>query len=419
MRLFQPLRLPPVALLWGGLSLSAMGDQIFGVALSWIATDVFGAAAGYLVALQALTILLVALFSGNLADRWDPLRCMLGADLVRAAALLLLVGLWLALASPTAPGLALTVIVLAIGQALFQPALQSVLPALVGQPGLLPAANGLFDGTDRSARLLGPGLLAILAGAIPLMHFLTINAASFLLSAGALVLIMRHHRPAGLGGAAGATGALPALDGIRRGIRAMRRHRLLGYVLASAGPLQGAWFAVFFLGLPLLLQQDGHGIGTYGVLIAAYGGANLLSNLVCGSLELPQRPQFRMFGSSLLVGTGMAAFAFIGGLPAEWQMTGFLAAALVSGIAGPLKDIPVAVLRQSRIPAGEIQAATRAMLAATSTGTLAVMLALPALLAWLPLAPVLFGCGAVAFGVGLIGLIRHAGWQEAPDPAPP
>ncbi len=408
MRLFQPLRIPAIALLWGGLSLSAIGDQLYAVALSWIATDVFGPAAGYLSALQALTVLAVAIGAGGMADRLDALRLMVGADLLRALALLLPIGLALGTGSPTAAGLGAAVVLLAAGQALFQPALQSMLPRLTGDARLLPAANALFDGTDRSARLIGPGLLALLAGLLPMIHFLTINAASFLASAVALLLILRRHRPE-------AVPVPPAPRGIAilHGIRAMRRHPLLGYVLAGAGPLNGAWYAVFFLGLPLLLQRDGQGIGAYGALIATYGAANLLSNIVCGSLAMPARPQFRMFGSSMLVGAGMACFAGIGSLPEGWQWPAWLAASFVSGLAGPLKDIPVAVLRQSRIPGPDIPAATRAGLVANNGGMLVAMLAMPSLMRDDWLGPAVMGCGAVAFAVGAIGFIRFAGWREA------
>ncbi len=431
MRIFHPLRRPPVALLWGGLSFSAIGDQLYGVALAWIATGVLGAAAGYLSALQALTILLVALLSGGWADRRNQLLCMLGADLARAAVLLLLVALWLATGSPTAPGLAVAVVALAVGQALFQPALQSVLPALVGDAPLLPAANGLFDGTDRSARLLGPGLVALLAGSLPLVHFLSLDAVSFLVSATALSVIARSHplvhRPPvhqppvhRAGAPAGTPAGTEVLGSIRLGVRAMRRHPLLGYVLASAGPLNGAWYAVFFLGLPLLLkQQDVHGpgetgLGAYGMLISLYGCTNLLSNIVCGSRSLPARPQFQMFGGSLVVGAGMASFALFGLLPPEARLPAYAAAAALCGIGGPMKDIPVAVLRQSRMAAGEVPAATRAMLAANSLGVLAAMLLVLTLLTERTLPAVVGACGGVAFVVGAVGLIRHAGWLERP-----
>ena len=411
MRIFHPLRRPPVALLWAGLSLSAIGDQLYGVALTWIATGVFGAAAGYLSAMQALTILLVALLSGNWADRRDQLRFMLGADLARATVLVVLVTAWLAAGRPSALGLGATVVALAIGQALFYPAVQSVLPALVSEARLLPAANGLFDGTERSARLLGPGLIALLAGSIPLVHFMTIDAASFLVSAAALTVILRAYRPAGPSRRPGVSSV--GLDGILRGVTAMRHHPLLGFVLATAGPVNGAWFAVFFLGLPLLLEQQGvHGLGTYGLLISVYGATNLLSNIVCGSRDLPRRPQFQMFGSNLLVGAGMASFALFGALPSGWRLGAYVVASGVSGIAGPLKDIPVAVLRQSRIAAADIPAAARAGLAVNNMGILVTMVTVPLLLRVLPLAPVVFGCGAVVVGIGVLGLVRHAAWEE-------
>ncbi len=117
---------------------------------------------------------------------------MVGADLARAAILIVVVGSWLIAGRPTLAGLIAAVFVLAIGQAVFQPAMQTVLPSLVHDPRLLPAANGLLDATDRSARLLGPGLVALLAGILPVVHFLTLDAISFVASATALVFIARR-----------------------------------------------------------------------------------------------------------------------------------------------------------------------------------------------------------------------------------
>ena len=115
MRLLQPLRSPPIALLWGGMSLSAIGDQLYAVALSWIAVSVFGAAAGYLTALQGLVILLAALGIGRWADGWDPQASLIGADLVRAVTLLAVVAGWLASGGPGAVPLIAAVVVLAAG----------------------------------------------------------------------------------------------------------------------------------------------------------------------------------------------------------------------------------------------------------------------------------------------------------------
>ena len=403
-----------MALLWAGLSLSAVGDQLYALVLAWIATGVLGAAAGYLSALQAATVLTVAVLGGGWADGRHPLRLMLALDLARAAVLAALVLLWSATGAPSAAGLALTVVALAAGLALFNPAVQLVLPTLVADRALLPAANGLFDGTERSARLLGPGLLAVLGGSVPLMHFLTIDAATFLLSAAAVWCILR-----------GRSGAFPAASApvgpawrggvasMARGVRAARRHELLGYALAVTGPMNGVWYAVFFLGLPLLLKQQAiTGVGTYGLLISVYGATNLASNLICGSLELGRRPQVRMFASGMVLGVGMAAFAAFGWLLADWRLTAFVAASALAGVAGPMKDIPVAVLRQSRLAQADVPAAARAQMAAANLGTLVCLLAAPGLIGALGVAPVVFGCGAVSFLVGLIGLVRYRDWVE-------
>ena len=71
MRLLLPLRDGRVARLWSALALSAIGDQLYTVAMGWVAVGVFGAAAGYLSAVRAAIILLAAFFGGSLMDRWN------------------------------------------------------------------------------------------------------------------------------------------------------------------------------------------------------------------------------------------------------------------------------------------------------------------------------------------------------------
>ena len=173
MRILQPLRGRSMALLWGGLSLSAVGDQLYAVALTWIAVGVLGSNAGYLGALQAFVALLAVLFIGVWADRWEQMRGMIASDLASAAVLAGVVAATLITGRPGLTGLICAIVVLALGQAVFRPALQSVLPSVVDDTRLLPAANGLMDATQRIARLLGPGLVALLVADVPVIHFLT------------------------------------------------------------------------------------------------------------------------------------------------------------------------------------------------------------------------------------------------------
>lgn len=216
--------------------MSAVGDQLYAVALTWIDVQVFGAAAGYLSALSAL-MLLAVLGIGRWADGWRPRHSMVRADLARAAILLIAVAAWMAAAAPSGWMLIAAVLVLAAGQAVFQPAVQTVLPGLVRDPALLPAANGLLDTTDRSARLLGPGLVALLSGWLPVMHFLTLDALSFTGSAAALTMIGRRHADPPI---APVEDRQTLGQSILRGIRAVRSHRLLNFSFATTGCNNGA-----------------------------------------------------------------------------------------------------------------------------------------------------------------------------------
>ncbi len=418
MRIFHPLRSAPVALLWGGLSLSALGDQLYAVALTWIAVEVFGANAGYLSALQAGVALIAVFGIGRWADRWDQYRGMIAADLWRAGFLVVTVAVWLATGGPSALLLVAAIAALALGQAVFQPSLQLVLPSLVSDTKLLPAANGLLDATGRSARLLGPGLVALLAAFIPVVHFLTLDAISFLASAAALLLIGRL-RP-----------NMPRIrrverqtiwQGFFRGVQAMATHKLLGYFLAMAAVLNGTWYAVFFLGLPLMIERHGlagSGLGAYGLVLSAYGCGNLAATVYLGGRPLSPRPQFQMCGGNLVVGAGVVLLGLADLLPAPWLVFGFAAAAALGAIGGPMQDIPMAVLRQTRLPPTDTAAAMRAYMATTSLGILCAMLLAPALIAACGAVPVVIACGMTYSGVGALGLVLHGNWLE-PEPALP
>lgn len=414
MRLFEALRIAPVALLWSGLSLSALGDQLYAVALSWIAVDVFGEGAGYLRAFAALAGLLATLLVGSWADRLDQHWGMVTADLGRAGMLLVLVVVWQIAGAPTAAMLVAVILVLAVGEAMFRPALQTVLPHLVADRGLLQAANGLLDATDRSARLIGPGLIAVVASAVPMVGFFAIDAVSFLLSAAALLGIHRL-RP-----------DLPqtrlarpdsVLASILRGVRAMSAHQLMRFFLITVGPFNGAWVAVYYFVLPLMIAEQnpgGAGLAQYGFVISAYGCTNLASNLVLASRKLPENPQFMMNFGNLIVGVGILLIGLSSLLPPHWQLAGYCLSASIGAIGGPMKDLPMAVLRQTRLRAADMPSAMRAYLAASNAGTLLALAITPTLLIWLGNRPVVLLCAGVYFVVAGLGLVRFRHFVDRP-----
>jgi DHA3 family macrolide efflux protein-like MFS transporter len=422
MRILRPLRGRSMALLWGGLSFSAVGDQLYAVALTWIAVGVLGSNAGYLSALQAFIALLAVLFIGIWADRWEQLRGMIASDLASAAVLVGVVVAALVSGKPSVTGLIVAIVVLATGQAVFRPALQSVLPSVVEDTHLLPAANGLLDATGRIARLLGPGLVALLVSAVPVIHFLTIDALTFLASAAALLLI-RRGRPAGVAAPYGSTRD-SVWTGIIRGYRATSRHSLLGYYLMVSGPLNGVWYAMFYLCLPLMIARTGlgasggpSGLGAYGLILSAYGCGNLAATVFLGGRALPARPQFQMLYGNIHFGCGALLLASANLLPVEWRLTGFAAAAALTAMGGPMQDIPTAVLRQTRIAAADRPAAMRAYMAAVGLGILVAMLLTPTAITVFGVTRVIVAGAVVYLTVAVVGLVRLAGWRDA-DPEP-
>lgn len=413
-----------MALLWSGLSLSAVGDQFYIVALTWIAVDVLGSNAGYLSALQAFIALLAVLFIGVWADRWRPLRGMIAADLASAAVLLGVVVAARLTGGVGARGLVCAIVVLALGRAVFWPALQSVVPSVVEDIRLLPAANGLLDATQRIARLLGPGLVALLVSAVPVIHFLTLDAGTFLASAAALSLI---HRRGPVVPAPVPAAHEPVWNGIARGYRATSDHALLGYFLAVSGPLNGVWYAVFYLCLPLMIARAGHGslggltgLGSYGLILSAYGCGNLAATVILGGRPLSPRPQFLMLGGNVLGGCGVLLLAAANFLPAEWRLAGFAVAAAITAMGGPMQDIPTAVLRQTRLAPTDRAAAMRAYMAVVGVGLLVAMLLTPIAIATFGISSIIVAAGAVYLGVAACGLVRLAGWHDlAANPSDP
>jgi MFS transporter, DHA3 family, macrolide efflux protein len=385
MRLLQPLRIKAVALLWAGLSTSAVGDQLGIVAITWIAVGTMGAAAGYLTALQAGLTVVAALLIGRWTDGRNERWLMIAADLVRALALTVTVAVWLTTGRVPAVALVGGIVVLAVGQAVFRPSVQAIMPVLSPSPALLPSINGLLDATDRLARLCGPGLIALVAAWVPVVHFLTLDAVSFLVSAGAVIAIgtraTQSRRPQG-----------PVGRMLLRGFSAMMQQRLLRYLLRTSALNNGAWYAAMFLGVPLVLATRGSGVAAFGTVIACYGVTNLGANLVVGSRPPLARPGRLILSGILTNGTGVALMglsAAIAGAP-NW---GLYAGAMIAGAGGPMNDIPRMSLMQTALPKGDVAAAFRAWMVASASGVLMAML----------IAPTLFATIGAAWGVVVLG----------------
>ncbi len=404
--LLRALGDPAIALLWGGLATSAIGDQLFTVVLSWVAVGAFGTAAGYLTVLQGAASLGVLLFVGHLTDRLNPLRVMAAADLARAAVLAVTVAVWLATGAAQGWTLVACVVVLAGGMSFFRPAMQASLPGLARDAAMLPGANALLDTTERIARLLGPGLVGLASALVPLVHFVSLDVMTFAISAVAVMGVARVRAVPASRAAAGE----PALAAMVRGVRVVRAHGVLGFVLACTGLMNGAWYAAFFLGLPLIIakaEPGAAGLAQYGMMISAYGSANVLGTLVMGSRALPVRPGLWIAAGNAVLGGGILLLGLVAAFaPAKWLVPGLAVASAISAFGGPMQDITVAVLRQTELPRADLPAAVRAFMAVNALGLLLTLAVMPVLFDGLGVPAAVMLCGGAILVLAGLGVRR-------------
>jgi MFS family permease len=377
------VRRPEIGLLWGGQLLSALGDRLHEMALMWISVEALGGSAGLVAAAGTVAHLLCALPGGVTADRADRRQVMIAADLIRAAAVATLV---IAAATGGIHLWHLAVVGAVIGgiEAFFTPALQASLPALAGDPDTLQRANALININWRLALIAAPALAGVLLAYLPITQLFTIDAATFVISAAAIAAIRstawRRAVPAQTG---------DARAEIATAVGLVRTDPVLlwsGLLIAACNLTHAiAWM----VGLPLLARDVfGGDAATYGYLMAAYGVGNVVSNVLIGSRSIERRMRI-LFAGGLVYGTGIIALAVAPGYGAA------LVAAGIAALGGPMTDLMLLLLIQTRVPAQHVG---KVLSLRFMTGRITLS-------AGLPLAAPLFDWLSIRTAIGLSGAI--------------
>src|SRR6266487_5558545 len=139
--LLRPLRHRDFRLLWIGQTVSMIGDGTYYVAVAWLVYQDLGRSAAAFAAVGvawSLPQLLLLLASGALSDRMDRRHLMIAGDLLRLAAITT-VGVLTLADLITIPILVCLVVFYGSGQALFAPALSSIVPSIVPEEVLVEA----------------------------------------------------------------------------------------------------------------------------------------------------------------------------------------------------------------------------------------------------------------------------------------
>lgn len=408
MFLLKPLADHRIAALWGAQLLSATGAEFYMVAVIWIASSLIGRDVGYISAMQAAALLAGSLFGGILTDRWRYRSTMIGSSLIRAS-LLLILAFATATGIMSLPLLAGTAGLIALATAVYDPALQATLPVIASAPATRHAVNGLFDATRRVARILGPSLIAVVNGTVPIGQFFMITAAGFLASS---VGLWRALRDTDIPAPATKRGTSAVRDAVTGGVLAIRHHAVMRYGLAADFIGNVTWSMGVLLGMALYLRATSPApLTEYGLMMTAYGAGNLAANLVLAGRH-PKRPLLWLVTSKLTFGLGVLLMPFA---PDRAWLMAFAALAAVNG---PFENLALLHVIQSAFPPQRIAQVYRVQMCAVFGGSLVGYLAAPSLFGLLGLGTTIELAGSVTFATGLVGLglmWKHASRRRSSD----
>ena len=388
--LIQPLHTRDFRLLAFAAIVSLLGDGFYFVALAWQVYEISNVPTALSIVGAAWTIPMVTLLlvSGAMSDRFDRRKLMIGADLLRAAAIgvmaiLSLTGvleLW---------HVAALVIFVGAGHAFFNPASTAILPDIVPEQHL-PAANAL-SGIYRPLvfRLLGPALAGFVVAIGGPGFAFGFDALTFLVSAVAILAIRTRPTPRPVED----HGPRRMLADVRAGFSYVRGQPWIWATLISAMLSLLVFLGPMEVLMPYLVKNRLNlGPESLGAIFAAGGVGSILMAILIGSLGQPRRRVTVMYASW---STGVVLLATYGLMTSLWQalLASFLAAA-----AFELGQVIWTTMLQQRVPR-ELLGRVSSLDWLVSTGLVPVSFALTGPAAGF------FGPEATIVGAAVIGAV--------------
>ena len=279
--LLRPLRVRDFRLLFAGETISVIGDHFHFVALAWLTLQLTGSglALGSVLMVAAIPRAIFMLLGGALSDRFSPRSLMLYSNAARAVvvgivATLVLTGraeLW---------QLYIMGGIFGVVDALFYPAISSILPMLVDDP-TLPPANALMQGSQQLAGLIGPALAGVVVAVAHTGPAFAIDAVSFAVATIAILLVMGGRRPVKPKDANGANPSLVASVGA--GLGYVWSDPAVRSLILLIAAFNFAFNGTLLVGLPFLADHVlGGGSATFGILLSAYGGGAVAGAALAG-----------------------------------------------------------------------------------------------------------------------------------------
>ena len=337
--LLLPLRERQFRRLWVAMCVSLLGDGAFLVAVAWQVYDLSNTPTAMSVVGIAMTVptILFLLLGGVASDRFERKRIMVGADLLRAVAGMMLAALAMSGAIEVWH-VAVLAAMYGTGAAFFAPAFDAVVPDIV-PPERLAQANAL-DQLVRPLvfRMAGPAVGGLLVAAGGAGVVFALDSASFLFSA---VVLWRVRVEA----AAAPERARSVLRDLAEGWRFVRGRSWLWATFASAAVAYLCFMGPVEVLLPYLVKNDLDGSARdLGLVFAAGGIGSVTCALAMGQRDIPRRAMTFIYACWTLATLAVAGYGLSS---AMWQL---MLAALAFSALETAGTIVWATLKQRHVP---------------------------------------------------------------------
>ena len=289
---FAPFRQPVFRAIWIAMLVSNFGAVMQSVGAAWLMVSMSSSAQMVALVQSSVTIpiMLLALFSGAVADSYDRRRIMLIAQLLMLVASVALT--ILTVMGYVAPvSLLLLTLTVGIGTSLNGPAWQASIRDQVPAEDI-PAAVSLNSIGFNLARSLGPALGgAIMVVAGPAANF-AINSCTYLLLITVLLRWQLEARP------------LPRREPLLKAIGAGISHAWENQTIRNAlirttwfGVMSGAFLALLPLVAKTLMGGDQF---TFGILLGAFGMGSVAGAMIAVRLRAKASNEIAYIASNVL-----------------------------------------------------------------------------------------------------------------------
>ena len=298
MKIFRALKHYEFTLIWGGQTISRLGDSLYQISLAWWVLERTGSATamGTVLILTTIPLFLFLLIGGAFVDRFSRIRTMLHTDLWRGVIVSAVAGLawsnrleiW---------HIYLSAISLGLMTAFFRPAYRAAVAELVSQD-LLPSANSLTELGWQLTGIVGPalGALIVARGGSALVFLL--DGLTFFVGSASLLPLLRSRAAQHSSPAQG-----NILFDIREGIVRVAGVPWLWISIAMFSLINLTGRAPISVSLPFLVRDSLNAdVDSLGTLYSIFAIGSVVGALWMGQQTKHGRAGLTMYGMFVVVG---------------------------------------------------------------------------------------------------------------------